>query len=188
MAAGLWGFVEYPTQQLTSGLAPIGDITNSTNIATNCIKPGAALPGFNNTKLIRCAGLRCPRHQHRVHPALGAGGRAAWSLGFQGVDTWAHTSARRPLRCPHPVAGQPLVNACALVRTPRASAALRPRLHCHPCRDFQCSAYSDTFVSQTWTLRVSLAVYVMALQSVMGEPGSGLHAPCSLAPGSQSGL
>lgn len=35
------------------------------------------------------------------------------------------------------------------------------------CRS-QCDAFGSTYVSQTWTLRVSLAVYVMALQSVAG--------------------
>lgn len=49
--AGLAGYVEYPTQELTSGLYPIGEMGNLTSLATTCIKPGQAL--FETTTAVR---------------------------------------------------------------------------------------------------------------------------------------
>lgn len=52
-ATGLAGFVQYPTQQLVSGLAPLSQINSISNMTTVCIKPGQALPDFTGEKLIR---------------------------------------------------------------------------------------------------------------------------------------
>jgi len=53
VAYGLAGYVEYPTQELVSGLLPLDQLQllpNYTN--TDCIKPGMGLAGYNATNKI----------------------------------------------------------------------------------------------------------------------------------------
>jgi hypothetical protein len=53
VCTGLAGYVEYPTQQLTSGLLPLGDLPSlGSSPKTTCIKPGQGLPGFNSTAIL----------------------------------------------------------------------------------------------------------------------------------------
>ncbi|GBF96088.1 hypothetical protein Rsub_08964 [Raphidocelis subcapitata] len=88
VAYGLAGFVEYPTQELVSGLLPLDQLALLSNrSASDCIKPGEGLPGYNATNKI-------------------SGGL--------------------------------------------------------------CDGYGGGYTLKTWTLRVSLPVYVMAIQSVFG--------------------
>lgn len=98
VAYGLAGYVDYPTQELVSGLAPLSALPAAAPEAaaaaaaagsSPCIKPGMGLPGFNATSSAKVPGNLCDGHT---------------------------------------------------------------------------AAYS----SRTWTLRVSLPVYVMAVQSVTG--------------------
>jgi hypothetical protein len=50
---GLAGFVEYPTQELVSGLLPLDQLQLLSNYTgTDCIKPGMGLPGYNATNTI----------------------------------------------------------------------------------------------------------------------------------------
>jgi len=51
--AGLAGYVEYPTQELVSGLLPLTDMAGLSTLSTSCIKPGQGLPGFNSTTPVR---------------------------------------------------------------------------------------------------------------------------------------
>lgn len=51
---GLWGYVEFPTQQLTSGIFPIDYLGNLTSYNTTCIKTGEGMTGefyINTTRL-----------------------------------------------------------------------------------------------------------------------------------------
>jgi hypothetical protein len=48
-AAGLAGYVEYPTQELVSGLMPLSDMGNMTTLTTKCIKPGQSVFSSINT-------------------------------------------------------------------------------------------------------------------------------------------
>lgn len=52
-AYGLAGYVEYPTQELVSGLLPLTDMAGLSTLSTSCIKPGQGLPGFNSTTPVR---------------------------------------------------------------------------------------------------------------------------------------
>ncbi|KIZ02019.1 hypothetical protein MNEG_5943 [Monoraphidium neglectum] len=88
VAYGLAGFVEYPTQELVSGLLPLDQLPLLANYTgTDCIKPGMGLAGYNATNKIP-GGL--------------------------------------------------------------------------------CDGYGANYAIKTWTLRVSLPVYIMAIQSVFG--------------------
>jgi hypothetical protein len=50
---GLAGFVEYPTQELVSGLLPLDQLALLPNYtATDCVKPGMGLAGYNATNAI----------------------------------------------------------------------------------------------------------------------------------------
>ncbi len=47
---GLVGYVDYPSQQLVSGLVSVDNLANvSTTVSTDCLKPGVALPTYNGT-------------------------------------------------------------------------------------------------------------------------------------------
>ncbi|KAF8067363.1 LIMR family protein [Scenedesmus sp. PABB004] len=87
VAYGLAGYVEYPVQELTSGLLPLDALQRLASFDTRCIVPGQGFAGF------------------------------------------------------------------AAANATRTTA---------------CDAVGGSFVAKTWTLRVSLAVYIMAVQSVMG--------------------
>ena len=51
--AGLAGYVDYPTQELVSGLLPLDQMDLLGNYTgTDCIKPGMGLPGYNATNKI----------------------------------------------------------------------------------------------------------------------------------------
>lgn len=55
--AGLAGYVEYPTQELVSGLLPLTDIASmASNLSTICVKPGQGL--FNTTMTVRDSMVR----------------------------------------------------------------------------------------------------------------------------------
>jgi hypothetical protein len=47
--------------------------------------------------------------------------------------------------------------------------AVTSALPCGVVCVLQCNAFDPVFTGKIWTARVSLAVYVMAIQSVMGE-------------------
>lgn len=42
------------------------------------------------------------------------------------------------------------------------------------CVCLQCDAFGPVFTGKLWTARVSFVVYIMAIQSVMGEPNKGM--------------
>jgi hypothetical protein len=48
---GLAGYVEYPTQELVSGLYPLSEVPNMAALTTKCIKPGQGL--YNSTSTVR---------------------------------------------------------------------------------------------------------------------------------------
>jgi hypothetical protein len=50
-SAGLAGYVEYPTQELVSGLMPLNELQSINNLPTACLKPGQGLAGFNSTAI-----------------------------------------------------------------------------------------------------------------------------------------
>jgi hypothetical protein len=49
--AGLAGYVEYPTQELVSGLMPLDTVQNLTSLSTSCIKPGQGLYNTTSTSI-----------------------------------------------------------------------------------------------------------------------------------------
>jgi hypothetical protein len=51
LIAGLAGYVEYPTQELVSGLYPLSEVPNMSTLSTNCIKPGQG--SYNSTTTVR---------------------------------------------------------------------------------------------------------------------------------------
>lgn len=74
---GLAGFVEYPTQELVSGLLPLDQVPLLANYTgTACIKPGMSLAGYNATNKIPGGLVRCRAGAGR-RSGSGRGARAA---------------------------------------------------------------------------------------------------------------
>jgi hypothetical protein len=165
---GLAGFVEYPTQELVSGLLPIDQLASLSNrSASDCIKPGEGLPGFNATNKIS-GGL--------VGGGGGGGGRD-WGLGggpavrgrraslAGSVPRGRHASVGNACCRPEEAGrGSRVVGGARTVAERVGSGAEGA-----PPPAPQCDGYGAGFTLKTWTLRVSLPVYIMAIQSVFGE-------------------
>lgn len=193
MSAGLAGFVEYPTQELTSGILPIAALNNLTAVTPPgaCIRPGQGFDGFNSAtvkdqmvsdkmisnrqaadgktigqvKAASAATVSWPPAILMTRQAAGC----TWPLKMNVTQQALCSCTGASARCgPTPPTGSPCDLCCHQPRDLILLAA--------PCAALlQCMYNGANFVGKTWTLRVTLPVYVMAVQSVMGEQRPGPH-------------
>ncbi|MEW5318704.1 MAG: hypothetical protein WDW38_009902 [Sanguina aurantia] len=130
-----------------------------------------------------------PGRDHRNARALCGSTRVrSWCAAVCPSHQDPHTSkapARFVRACPHacvagrvgrptahrPARGDTLPHPCGNGSGPmRSSAQVVPAAATPVCPPAcKCDGFGPTYISSTWTLRTSLPVYIMAIQSVLGE-------------------
>jgi hypothetical protein len=68
MPAGLAGYVEYPTQELVSGMLSLDQLPQLSTVQGRCILPGQGFAGFSSANISRKDGVRtCAGQQQWQH-------------------------------------------------------------------------------------------------------------------------